>query len=145
MMIVMTITMKIMMTIVPLHSGSPPLSSFHERGLSRKTPSGNIYKHQYQYGNFHIFIIFYKFINFTIFWFFLPIDTWWLVVIYIGNGIVIAMFVISNSDDFVSIHTPLIWGSTWKQSKARVWQICQLGDGEIQICCEAPRKSHDQH
>ena len=33
----------------------------------------------------------------------MPIDTWWLVVIYIGNGIVIAMFVISNSDDFVSI------------------------------------------
>ena len=105
MMIVKTITM---VTIVPLHSGSPPPSSFHERGPSRKTPSGNIYKHQYQYGNFHIFIIFYKFINFTFFKFFLPIDTWWLVVIYIGKGIVIAMFVISNSDDFVSIHTPLI-------------------------------------
>ena len=63
--------------------------------------------------------MFYKFINFTIFQFFLPIDTWWLVVIYIGNGILIAMFVISNSDDFVSIQ--------YKDTNTHLWYEDPLG------------------
>ena len=49
----------------------------------------------------------------------MPIDTWWLVVIYIGNGILIAMFVISNSDDFVSIQ--------YKDTNTHLWYEDPLG------------------